>query len=528
MILVTSSSGARCRRSGCGSPRRSSTGPTRCRPRASCSASPSSSPRSSAAWRYSSGIDRVWILARRAAGHDQRDGVLGRVFATTAVVGAVGFTVWLVFIGGLGLVGRCRADVPSPTAVRGHDRRSRSPTQLRAQAAERRRRALARVEPLDLSAHDVARATRPRRSSTRSPTRLASACTATPTATRSALRSELAHRHAVPEGASSSATAAAQLLGAAAQALLEPGDELVTPWPSYGLYPVMAHRARGRAVPVAGFGADAVLRAVNERTRLVALCNPNDPTGELVGAGRAPRAARGAARARRRPPRRGAARLRRRRGPRRGARTARRPPAAARLPDVLEGVGPGGAARRATRSEVRAPSRCSSASSPSSGSTSSRRPARSRRCGHAAPVVAGRVGAVARRARAPHRRAARARPRSRAQPGQRPLARRAGARGRRARAPPRAPRRHRRPGRPARRRRPRARRRPRPAGGRPPPRGARARAAGLLADDAPPRGRGINHQASSDALWRSSVPVVCSRILRQARVFSCSSRRRSA
>jgi histidinol-phosphate aminotransferase len=54
-------------------------------------------------------------------------------------------------------------------------------------------------------------------------------------------------------------------------------------WPSYGLYPVIAHRARGRAVPVLGFGAQAVLRAVNERTRIVALCNPNDPTGELVG-----------------------------------------------------------------------------------------------------------------------------------------------------------------------------------------------------------------------------------------------------
>ena len=36
-------------------------------------------------------------------------------------------------------------------------------------------------------------------------------------------------------------------------------------------------------MPVPGFGAQAVLRAVNERTRLVALCNPNDPTGELVG-----------------------------------------------------------------------------------------------------------------------------------------------------------------------------------------------------------------------------------------------------
>ena len=71
-------------------------------------------------------------------------------------------------------------------------------------------------------------------------------------------------------------------MGAAAQALLEPGDELVTPWPSYPLYPVIARRSRGQRVPVPGFGAEAVLRPINERTRIVALCNPNDPTGELV------------------------------------------------------------------------------------------------------------------------------------------------------------------------------------------------------------------------------------------------------
>jgi hypothetical protein len=47
-------------------------------------------------------LDRFWILARRAAGHDQRQGVIGRVFGTTAIIGAIGFTFWLVFIGGLG------------------------------------------------------------------------------------------------------------------------------------------------------------------------------------------------------------------------------------------------------------------------------------------------------------------------------------------------------------------------------------------------------------------------------------------
>jgi hypothetical protein len=47
-------------------------------------------------------IDRFWILARRAAGHDQRQGVLGRVFATTAVIGTVGFCIWLFIISGPG------------------------------------------------------------------------------------------------------------------------------------------------------------------------------------------------------------------------------------------------------------------------------------------------------------------------------------------------------------------------------------------------------------------------------------------
>ena len=152
---------------------------------------------------------------------------------------------------------------------------------LRAKAEERKQQALARVEPLDLSA-----TTWPEYP----PSTVVNAITYA--ARRglhryldrhaTALRSELAHYLGVAEERLVVGDGAAQLLGAAAQALLEPLDELVTPWPSYGLYPAIAHRARGRAVPVPGFGAQAVLRAVNERTRLVALCNPNDPTGELV------------------------------------------------------------------------------------------------------------------------------------------------------------------------------------------------------------------------------------------------------
>lgn len=47
-------------------------------------------------------IDQTWILIRRAAGHDQRTGVLTPVFAVTCAIGAVCFTVWLLGIAGPG------------------------------------------------------------------------------------------------------------------------------------------------------------------------------------------------------------------------------------------------------------------------------------------------------------------------------------------------------------------------------------------------------------------------------------------
>ena len=47
-------------------------------------------------------LDQFWILVRRAAGHDQRKGVIGPVFGAAAVLGASLFTIWLLVIAGLG------------------------------------------------------------------------------------------------------------------------------------------------------------------------------------------------------------------------------------------------------------------------------------------------------------------------------------------------------------------------------------------------------------------------------------------
>ena len=154
---------------------------------------------------------------------------------------------------------------------------------LREKAAERRAAALEKVEPIDLS-----RTTWPGRPHHYVVNAITYAARkglhryVDPRA--GTLRSELAHHHGVEADQVVVGNGAAQLLHSAAAALLEPGDELVTPWPSYPLYPVMARRSHGRAVPVPGFGVEPILRAINDRTRVVVLCNPNDPTGELLRA----------------------------------------------------------------------------------------------------------------------------------------------------------------------------------------------------------------------------------------------------
>lgn len=45
-------------------------------------------------------VDGAWILVRRAAGHDQRGGTLGRIFAITAVICGAAFGFWWTVIHG--------------------------------------------------------------------------------------------------------------------------------------------------------------------------------------------------------------------------------------------------------------------------------------------------------------------------------------------------------------------------------------------------------------------------------------------
>jgi histidinol-phosphate aminotransferase len=152
---------------------------------------------------------------------------------------------------------------------------------LREEAAERRRKALARVETLDLSQTTWPELAHPH---------IVGAITYVarrglnryPHLRGSELRDELARRFEVDSSRLIIGNGAAELLSAATRALIEPEQRLLTSWPSYPLYPIMARRAHGRAVPVTG-GIDELLEAAHEPdTRVVALASPNDPTGELA------------------------------------------------------------------------------------------------------------------------------------------------------------------------------------------------------------------------------------------------------
>jgi histidinol-phosphate aminotransferase len=77
------------------------------------------------------------------------------------------------------------------------------------------------------------------------------------------------------------------LLWQIAAAFLDEDSEMVTPWPSFEGYPLIAQLmgATWRAVPLVDHRVDAsdVADAVGDRTKLVVIAEPNNPTGTSIG-----------------------------------------------------------------------------------------------------------------------------------------------------------------------------------------------------------------------------------------------------
>ncbi len=108
-----------------------------------------------------------------------------------------------------------------------------------------------------------------------------------PDPTNSLLRQTLSDRYDVPTSRIAVGNGSCDILLAAGEALLEPGAELVYAWPSFSVYPHLAAASGARAVTVAldrdqRHDLPAMLGEITVATRLVLVCNPNNPTSTAL------------------------------------------------------------------------------------------------------------------------------------------------------------------------------------------------------------------------------------------------------
>jgi histidinol-phosphate aminotransferase len=108
-----------------------------------------------------------------------------------------------------------------------------------------------------------------------------------PDPTNALLRSKLSDRYNVPASRIAIGNGSCDILLAAGEALLEPGAELLYAWPSFSVYPHLAAASGARAITVPldhnqCHDLPAMLQEITVATRLVLICNPNNPTSTAI------------------------------------------------------------------------------------------------------------------------------------------------------------------------------------------------------------------------------------------------------
>ena len=104
-----------------------------------------------------------------------------------------------------------------------------------------------------------------------------------PDPTKAILRRRLSERTGEPPERIAIGNGSCELLLSAAEAMLEPGAEVVYAWPSFSIYPHLAAMCGARAIEVPlneeqEHDLDAMAGEITAATRMVIVCNPNNPT----------------------------------------------------------------------------------------------------------------------------------------------------------------------------------------------------------------------------------------------------------
>jgi histidinol-phosphate aminotransferase len=105
------------------------------------------------------------------------------------------------------------------------------------------------------------------------------------------LRHRIAERYDAQPGNVAVGNGSCEILLAAAEALCEPGAEILYAWPSFSMYPYLPALTGAREVRVplaegAVHDLDAMLAEVTAATQLLIVCNPNNPTATHIPAAR--------------------------------------------------------------------------------------------------------------------------------------------------------------------------------------------------------------------------------------------------
>jgi histidinol-phosphate aminotransferase len=101
------------------------------------------------------------------------------------------------------------------------------------------------------------------------------------------LRKALGERYDMPAARIAIGNGSCELLMTAGEALLEPGAEIVYAWPSFSVYPHLAAASGARAIEVplddeGRHDLESMAREVTHATRMVLVCNPNNPTATAI------------------------------------------------------------------------------------------------------------------------------------------------------------------------------------------------------------------------------------------------------